>query len=477
MEEQEILTQETEELINDLPKENEGEHIKKYYILKFNSIPYNFSIESSSNNYINFELRQADKISYDYYFANYNYEDILKLFNLDKNTYNNSLKVIELLENLFKKEKIFSNNGNDKSKIDLHIKLEKNSKEEDYIIKLQKIIMNEKKMMSIVIDEINQIKNEKNPKNDVKENVKDEISLEKELKNIDEEINKLSLKKEEIQNKINEKNHIDIINKTNYDNAIIINLKVNEEQRDKKIKYLRTFYGNYSNNFDVFINGIKYQEKSLFCPQKVGLYTIIIKFKTIIETCEELFDGCNELTDIDLSHLITKSVKSMESMFRECSKLQKINFSSFDTHNVTNMKNMFCNCKNLVNLNLSSFDTKNVAIMNSMFYCCYKLQKLNLSSFDTKNVIDMGLMFCSCQELQELNLSSFDTKNVTNMKEMFYGCENLVNLNLSSFNYEKVKNLEYIFEHCYILNKIKINKNSKKIKELVDENFIKLEYN
>ena len=60
---------------------------------------------------------------------------------------------------------------------------------------------------------------------------------------------------------------------------------------------------------------------------------------------------------------------------------------------------------------------------------------------------------------------------------MFSGCKNLVSLNLSSFNYDKVKDLKHMFDNCYNLKNIKINKNSERVKELIDEQYINLEEN
>jgi len=45
-------------------------------------------------------------------------------------------------------------------------------------------------------------------------------------------------------------------------------------------------------------------------------------------------------------------------MFDGCSNLTNINLSSFDTKNVTNMGSIFSGCSNLTNINLSSFNTK-----------------------------------------------------------------------------------------------------------------------
>ena len=500
MENQEILTPETEETENSLYKQNPEANIKKNYILKLNSIPYHFSIELSSNNYFNFELRQADKISYDYYSSKYNYEDILNLLHLEKKIYNNTLKVIELFENLLKKKKIFIHKDSNKRIIALHIKLEQNSLEQEYTLYLEIKIMTEKKMMSILIDEINEMKTSKNPKNDSKEVDEDANSLEDELKNIEEQLNKLNSKKEEIQKKLNQNYHNSIMNLNDDENIIIIPIKIVNDQVEKRFKFLNSERID-TKNIIIFINGIKHNSYYNFYPGGVGFYTVIIKFKNKTNNCEKLFYDCRGITEIDLSHFKADSVTSMESMFENCVNLQKVNFSSFDTKNVINMKAMFKNCENLKELNLSSFNTKNVINMEEMFMYCDNLKKLNLSSFDTNKVINMERMFRSCLNLKELNissfkthkvksmkemfkyctrfqefnLSSFDTQNVENMREMFYSCYNLVNLDLSSFNYDKVKDLEDIFGNCYNLNKIKINKNSEKIKEFVYENYIKLE--
>ena len=451
MEYEEILTPETEEPTEDSSKENSEANRKNKYILKLNSTPYHLTIELLSKSNINFELRQADKISYDYYKSIYNFENILSLFHLGKNIYSNASKIIELFDTLLKNEKVFLKKDDNKNKIYLSIKLEQSSKEEEYYIYFEKRVMNEKQMNSILVDEINEIKNGKNFKDNVKDNSGNENNYEEELKNIDEEMNKLILKKEEVQQKINSNS---LMNKNNFGNAIIIKVRINNKLSEGYFKFLHIEYINPS-EIDVFVNGIRFKIDDSywlrFSPKKAGLYTILILFNTKITNCKSLFYDCNKITEIDLSF--------------------------FNSENVTSMEGMFSYCKSLLKINLSSFCTKNVTKMNSMFYNCENLKELNLSSFDTHNVEDMAEMFKNCENLKELDLSSFDTHNVKKMNEIFNSCCSLVNLNLSSFNYDKIQDLESIFDHCYNLGKIKINKNSEKIRKLVNENFIKLEDN
>ena len=71
------------------------------------SIPYHFTIEILLTNIISLMPRQSEKISYDYYSSQYNYENIIKLLHFDKNIYKDCSKIIELFDNLIEKEKNF----------------------------------------------------------------------------------------------------------------------------------------------------------------------------------------------------------------------------------------------------------------------------------------------------------------------------------------------------------------------------------
>ena len=105
-------------------------------------------------------------------------------------------------------------------------------------------------MMNIVIDEINEMKNNTNQKNNIKLVEQDEKSLEKELKNIDEEINRLSAKKREIQQKLN-KSKNSIIKKKDYENAIIISIDINKNYINENIYFL-TSKNLKSENVDIY---------------------------------------------------------------------------------------------------------------------------------------------------------------------------------------------------------------------------------
>jgi len=136
-------------------------------------------------------------------------------------------------------------------------------------------------------------------------------------------------------------------------------------------------------------------------------------------------------------------------MFSLYCKLTSVTFGkNVDTSNVTDMSNMFDGCLNLTSLDLSSFDTANVTDMWGMFICCKGLESLNLSSFDTGKVTNMGGMFYDCSSLVSLDLSSFNTGNVIDMSEMFKGCSSLACLDISGFDMRNVTSAEDMTEGC-----------------------------
>jgi len=166
-----------------------------------------------------------------------------------------------------------------------------------------------------------------------------------------------------------------------------------------------------------------------------------------------LFQGCENLIDIDLSNFNTSKVTGMAYMFRKCATLTSLDLSTFDTRNVTDMSQMFYECKGITSLDLSNFDTSNVTAMNHMFYHCDALTSVDVSSFDTRNVTTTASMF-GYTALTILDLSNFDTSNVTAMNHMFSNCTALAILDLSGFDTSKVTNMSYMFYNCSALTTI-----------------------
>ena len=200
---------------------------------------------------------------------------------------------------------------------------------------------------------------------------------------------------------------------------------------------------------------------------KKGKYRIKYSFNKPLIRTNDMFDGCEFLTNIDLSNLNSQNVTNMNSMFSECSSLKSINFSNFNTQNVTNMEKLFAICKSLTNINLSNFNTQNVTNMSGMFFHCESLTDINLSNFNTQKVTNMEFMFYECKSLTKIDLPNFKTQNVTNMSSMFSHCESLTDINLSNFNTQNVTNIEFMFYECKSLTKIYLsNFNAKNVNNM-----------
>lgn len=123
--------------------------------------------------------------------------------------------------------------------------------------------------------------------------------------------------------------------------------------------------------------------------------------------------------------------------FNEFDKLTEIEHLDYlNTSEVTDMRDMFQGCEALTSLDLSHFDTQKVTLMSTMFYGCESLTSLDLTSFDTKNVTDMNMMFGKCEALttiycnEDWNLIS---TNLTTSNNMFGSCFALVGENGTAY--------------------------------------------
>ena len=177
-----------------------------------------------------------------------------------------------------------------------------------------------------------------------------------------------------------------------------------------------------------------------------------------IKNLESVFYGCNDLQSIELSMLDTSLVTNMGNMFRECYKLKNLNISHFNTALVKNMQYMFFDCSLLTSLNLTNFDTSSVTNMASMFSGCYQLQSLDLTNFKTNLINDINSMFLNCNSLTSLNLISFNTSLVKNMSSLFKGCISIEILDINHFNTSLVKDMSYMFHGCTEITKFDLLK-------------------
>ncbi len=259
---------------------------------------------------------------------------------------------------------------------------------------------------------------------------------------------------------------------TNKTNEIIIKLNITKKDVIKKNIFFLDNAGVFKDgqyhyhehlkeldetNTQLLINGKEIKYTKSFVAEKEGIYTVKLRFCTLIEDCSYMFSNSEWITDIDLSNFDTRHVKNMKRMFYECHNLTNINLTNFTTKNVTNMECLFGNCKNLENIDLSSFDTKKVTTMKNMFNGCKKLEYVDLSNFNTENVTSMQSMFYCCENLLSMDASSFNTSKVTNMNSMFGSCYKINEINVSSFNIENVIDMDKMFNCCNLLKSLDLS--------------------
>ena len=177
-----------------------------------------------------------------------------------------------------------------------------------------------------------------------------------------------------------------------------------------------------------------------------------------VTSMRSMFYDCSGLMALDVSHFDTANVTDTSFMFYSCENLYRVNnIQNLDTSKVTSMHSMFNGCGELTALDLSHFDTANVTDMSSMFNGCGELTALDLSYFDTANVTDMSAMFWGCIELTALDVSHFNTTKVTDMSFMFYGCRELTALDVSHFDTTKVTDMSFMFDHCRELTMLDVS--------------------
>ena len=300
------------------------------------------------------------------------------------------------------------------------------------------------KFNNIIINDINNIKNEK----DIKIKFDYAFSLFKEMNNSKTGIINIDNNSNNKIKNISNKNEIKFVLKIenydvnkqiyfldNTDESVYISAYSEEEHHHDFLKELN------DSNVELYINGKRNKYQKYFIPDKKGNYEFLLKFNIKMKNCGFMFYNCDKMIEVDFSSFDTSYVTDMRSMFSHCYNLESIDLSPFNTENVTSMSCMFSHCAKLKKLDLSSFNTKNVKDIDAMFWRCSNLESINLLSFNTENVFDVCWLFYDCQKLTKINISSFQVDNVTSQNKMFYGCSDLKEITLNKNAYNKLKKL------------------------------------
>ena len=106
-----------------------------------------------------------------------------------------------------------------------------------------------------------------------------------------------------------------------------------------------------------------------------GENTIIINIRKGIESMEYMFEGCENLININLTGLNTEKLKSVSGMFSSCTSLVSFNLN-LNSSNLENISHLFSDCENLEEINIYNINTSNVIDMSGIFLNCPSLINL-----------------------------------------------------------------------------------------------------
>ena len=88
-----------------------------------------------------------------------------------------------------------------------------------------------------------------------------------------------------------------------------------------------------------------------------GENIIILEWNETLDSINDMFNGCVNIIEVDLSQFDSSKVTRMSGMFQNCISLIKVNFSNFNASLIEGMGSLFYNCKSLTSVDLSNFST------------------------------------------------------------------------------------------------------------------------
>ena len=242
--------------------------------------------------------------------------------------------------------------------------------------------------------------------------------------------------------------------KENFENFIIAEIYIKEDEVNKDIRIICSYEEYYRTEMYEPLDINKMNEEEIKTCQ------IQINERAIPFSYFHIFPNAGNYR---IKYLFRDNITKTNYMFFQCTSIIKLDFTNFNSKNINEMEAMFCDCLSLIDINISNFNTNNVTNMSHMFHSCKLLSKLNLSNFDTSNVNNMSYMFYECKSLIDLDLSKFNVENVINMSGMFSDCSTLSQLNISNFKIKNNADLYGMFGGCLSLREKNVIYNDKKL--------------
>ena len=147
----------------------------------------------------------------------------------------------------------------------------------------------------------------------------------------------------------------------------------------------------------------------------------------------------SKASSIKLSNFSNTVLFDTLSMFKN-SSASSITFTNFNTSNISRMgssnnEGMFQGCSNLTSLDLSDFNTSKLNDVRAMFQGCSSLTAVDMSNFNLAKVTSLRRTFKDCLKLKEINIGDTNGNNVTDFMASFENCNVLSKLNVVGFDF------------------------------------------
>ena len=209
-------------------------------------------------------------------------------------------------------------------------------------------------------------------------------------------------------------------------------------------------------------NPINMQSIVRMCPSLTTFRAHNMTWSSMRQT----FDGCTNLTTLDLENIDISQIDYLISTFNGCSSLKKIDFDVFvrnengilDLSHVTDATQMFNGCTSLVEINgFTDVDFSSLKKIDNMFSGCSSLHDLDISGMKLPKVTSMSPMFNSIS-LVNLNASGAELTGITSFDSLFKNKTTLVTVDLSDVvTGRKNMSTQYMFSGCSNLERVKIS--------------------
>ena len=186
------------------------------------------------------------------------------------------------------------------------------------------------------------------------------------------------------------------------------------------------------------------------------------------ENSQMMFYNDTALTSIgNTNNWSVSKITTTHSMFEGCSKLQSLDTSKWVFSNLTNADSMFNNCQSLTKLDVSNWGMGKNIHFGFMFNYCFALSTLDVSKWDTSSANNFNSMFSECRNLTNLDVSNWKTSNVTQAVNTFLNCKKLTKVAVENWDMSNVEDLGGMFAYCSGITSLDISKwNAPKLIEI-----------